>query len=123
MGQHKRSTEEKIDIGKSHQNLPGFSVAFGIAGASEHQDYRKAFAALGLLIVPPLFAWFRMDPATIATLRGNAGGGAATTPHIPGFGEWVVSVVPTNPVKAASDGAMLPPSSYLLSLSLWHCSR
>src|SRR5215469_532022 len=25
-------------------------------------------AAAGLLIVPPLFAWFRMGPATIATL-------------------------------------------------------
>ena len=75
-------------------------------------------AVLGLLIVPPLFAWFRMDPATIATLRGNAGGGAATTPHIPGFGEWVVSVVPTNPVKAASDGAMLPLVVFALAFAL-----
>ena len=47
MGQHKRSTEGKIDLGKSHQNLPVFSVAFGIAGASEHQDYKKALFALG----------------------------------------------------------------------------
>jgi proton glutamate symport protein len=75
-------------------------------------------AALGLLIVPPLFAWFRMDPATIATLRGNAGGGATTTPHIPGFAEWVVSVVPTNPVKAASDGAMLPLVVFALAFAL-----
>jgi proton glutamate symport protein len=75
-------------------------------------------AALGLLIVPPLFAWFRIDPATIATLRGNAGGGAVTTPHIPGFAEWVVSVVPTNPVEAASDGAMLPLVVFALSFAL-----
>jgi proton glutamate symport protein len=75
-------------------------------------------AALGLLIVPPLFAWFHMDPATIATLRGNAGGGVATTPHIPGFAEWVVSVVPTNPVKAASDGAMLPLVVFALAFAL-----
>jgi proton glutamate symport protein len=74
-------------------------------------------AALGLLIVPPLFAWFRMDPATIATLRGNAGGGVATA-HIPGFDEWVVSVVPTNPVKAASDGAMLPLVVFTLAFAL-----
>lgn len=75
-------------------------------------------AALGLLIVPPLFAWFRMDPATIATLRGNAGGGPGTTPHILGFGDWLVSVVPTNPVKAASDGAMLPLVVFALSFAL-----
>jgi len=75
-------------------------------------------AALGLLIVPPLFAWFRMDPATIATLRENAGGGTVSTPHIPGFGEWVVSLVPTNPVKAASDGAMLPLVVFTLAFAL-----
>ena len=75
-------------------------------------------AAAGLLIVPPLFAWFRMDPATIATLRGNAAGGAATTPNIPGLGEWVISVVPTNPVKAASDGAMLPLVVFALAFAL-----
>jgi len=75
-------------------------------------------ASAGLLIVPPLFAWFRMDPATIATLRGNAAGGAATTPNSPGFGEWVVSVVPTNPVKAASDGAMLPLVVFALTFAL-----
>ena len=75
-------------------------------------------AALGLLIVPPLFAWFRVDPATIATLRESAGGGTVSTPHIPGFGEWIVSLVPTNPVKAASDGAMLPLVVFTLAFAL-----
>ena len=75
-------------------------------------------AALGLVIVPPLFTWFRMDPATIATLRGNAGGGTVSPPQIPGFGEWVVSLVPTNPVKAASDGAMLPLVVFALAFAL-----
>jgi proton glutamate symport protein len=75
-------------------------------------------AVLGLLIIPPLFAWFRMDPAAIASLRQNAGGGTVSTPHIPGFGEWVVSLVPTNPVKAASDGAMLPLVIFALSFAL-----
>src|SRR5215469_4414274 len=75
-------------------------------------------AAAGLLIVPPLFAWFHIDPATIATLRGNASGGATTTPNIPSFGDWVVSLVPTNPVKAASDGAMLPLVIFALAFAL-----
>lgn len=75
-------------------------------------------AGLGLLIVPPLFGWFRLDPVTIATLRGSAGGGAVTTPHFPGFGEWLVSVVPTNPVRAASDGEMLPLVVFALAFAL-----
>jgi proton glutamate symport protein len=76
-------------------------------------------AAAGLLIVPPLFNWFRMDPATIAMLHGNTTGGAATTaPNIPSFAEWMVSIVPTNPVKAAADGAMLPLVVFALVFAL-----
>jgi len=75
-------------------------------------------AAAGLLIVPPLFAWFHMDSATIATLRGNVAGGAATTPNIPSFSEWVVSVVPVNPVKAACGAAMLPLVVFTLAFAV-----
>ena len=75
-------------------------------------------AVAGLLIVPPLFAWLHMDPATIANLRGSAGSAGATTPTVPGFGEWLVSVIPTNPVKAASDGAMLPLVVFSLAFAL-----
>src|SRR5215472_18647054 len=74
--------------------------------------------AASLLIVPPLFAWFHMDTATTAILRGNAGRSAATTPAIPSFGEWLVSLVPTNPVRAASDGAMLPLVVFTLAFAL-----
>lgn len=73
-------------------------------------------AAASLLIVPPLFAWFHMDPATTASLRGNARPSAAAA--IPSFSEWLVSVVPTNPVKAASDGAMLPLVVFSLAFAL-----
>ncbi len=76
-------------------------------------------AAAGVLIVPPLFNWFRMDPATIVMLHGNTTGGAATTaPNIPSFAEWMVSIVPTNPVKAAADGAMLPLVVFALVFAL-----
>jgi proton glutamate symport protein len=76
-------------------------------------------AAAGLLIVPPLFVWFRMDPATIAMLRGNAtGGAAATSPTVPGVADWVVSLVPVNPVKAAAEGAMLPLVVFAIAFGL-----
>src|SRR5215472_6140486 len=75
-------------------------------------------AAAALLIVPPLFTWFHMGPATVAALRGNAAGAGTTTPNVPSFGEWVVSIVPTNPVKAANDGAMLPLVVFALAFAL-----
>jgi len=75
-------------------------------------------AAVSLVIVPPLFAWFHMDPGTIAVLRGNAGGTTGAPPTIPSFGEWLVNIVPTNPVKAASDGAMLPLVVFALAFAL-----
>jgi proton glutamate symport protein len=75
-------------------------------------------AAVSLVIVPPLFAWFHMDPGTIAVLRGNAGGSTGAPPAIPSFGEWLVNLVPTNPVKAASDGAMLPLVVFALAFAL-----
>jgi Na+/H+-dicarboxylate symporter len=76
-------------------------------------------AVFGLIVVPPLFAWFRMDPTTIATLRGSAGGGVEVpATHIPSMGEWIISLVPVNPVKAASDGAMLPLVVFTIAFAL-----
>jgi Na+/H+-dicarboxylate symporter len=49
-------------------------------------------------------------------LIGNASG--QTAPNIPSITEWVVSVVPTNPVKAAADGAMLPLVVFALVFAL-----
>ena len=75
-------------------------------------------AAASLLIVPPLFAWFHMDPATTASLRGKAGDITASAAAVPGFREWLLSVIPINPVKAASDGAMLPLVVFVLAFAL-----
>jgi proton glutamate symport protein len=75
-------------------------------------------AMAGLLIVPPLFRWFHMDSATIASLRGNVVGGVPNLTNIPSFSEWVVSIVPTNPIKAASDGTMLPLVVFALAFGM-----
>jgi proton glutamate symport protein len=75
-------------------------------------------AAASVLIIPPLFAWLHMDPATTANLRGSAGGASAASPAVPGFADWLLSVIPTNPVKAASDGAMLPLVVFTLAFAL-----
>lgn len=104
----------------------------GVASCSDMRALRRiggrtlvSFAVLmvlaavaSLVIVPPLFAWLHMDPATTANLRGSAGGGATATPAIPSFSDWLLSVIPTNPVKAASDGAMLPLVVFTLAFAL-----
>ena len=73
-------------------------------------------AVAGLLMVPPLFRWLHIDAATAATLRPS--GGTTSAPNIPSFSEWIVSIVPANPIKAASDGTMLPLVVFVLAFAL-----
>ncbi|HEV2150231.1 MAG TPA: cation:dicarboxylase symporter family transporter [Longimicrobiaceae bacterium] len=64
-----------------------------------------AAAALALALAPPLLGMVGIDPAAAAALRG------ATSPveaAVPTFAEWLVGLIPSNPVRAAADGAMLP---------------
>ena len=75
-------------------------------------------AIVGLVLVPALFSWLQIDPATSASLRASAGSATGATPAVPGFKEWLVGVVPTNPVKAAADGAMLPLVVFTLAFAL-----
>jgi len=69
-------------------------------------------AAFGVLLGPPLFALFTLDPAAVESLRASAASAGDATAEsakaIPSVAQWVVSLVPVNPVKAAADGAMLP---------------
>jgi proton glutamate symport protein len=72
---------------------------------------------LGALVVPLIFARLTIDPATAQALRTGA---AATQPppELPSFVSWLVSLVPTNPMKAAADGAMLPLVIFTLAFGL-----
>ena len=62
-------------------------------------------ALIGLLVAPPLLRQIHVDPAAAASLRAAAGGVSA---QMPTFTQWLVSLMPSNPVKAATDGAILP---------------
>lgn len=73
-------------------------------------------AVLGLLMVPPSFRWLHLDPATAASLRPS--GPITTAPNVPSFSEWLVSLVPTNPIKAASDGTMLSLVVFVVAFAL-----
>jgi Na+/H+-dicarboxylate symporter len=65
-----------------------------------------------LLIVPPLVDDMKLSPEVAAALRSTAQVGADSTvarvAKLPGFSAWVTSLVPSNVINSAADGAMLP---------------
>ena len=71
-----------------------------------------AAVAFGVLLGVPLLATFPLDPDAVAALRATVeGGGDAameSARRVPSLGQWIVDLVPANPIKAAADGAMLP---------------
>ena len=60
------------------------------------------------LLAPPLLALFEIDPATAAALRASTATGVAAQVDLPPFRDWLVDLIPTNPLQAATDDAMLP---------------
>ena len=74
-------------------------------------------AAVGLLVVPPLFAWLHLDPSTVAAIRGTVEVPAVTAVG-GGLTEFVTSAVPANPVRAAADGTMMPIVVFALAFAL-----
>ena len=72
-----------------------------------------AVAALFSIAVGPLaFSALSIDPAAAEALRAGAAKAGASAvegaKQLPGVGQWFVDLVPVNPIKAASDGALLP---------------
>jgi proton glutamate symport protein len=69
-------------------------------------------AAYTSLIAPVFIDRIPLDPAAIAAMResaSSAGTSAAqSAANIPTFSRWLVDLVPSNPIKAAADGALLP---------------
>ncbi len=69
-------------------------------------------SATGLLLGVPLMELFPLDPAVVESLRASAMEGAASAAEraqgVQTLTQWLVSLVPVNPVGAAASGAMLP---------------
>ena len=102
------------------------SLIVGVGGAADPRSVGRIgvralvlFVAIlsvatlvALLAGPPILAMVHIDPAAAAGLRANAAQAAGAAMEgaksIQSVREWVVDLVPANPVKAASDGAMLP---------------
>ncbi len=69
-----------------------------------------AAAVTGVLLVPGAFRLLPLDPAAVEALRAGAVAGdiVERARAVPGFAQWLTELIPVNPVRAASDGAMLP---------------
>ena len=76
----------------------------------------SVIAALTAFAAPVLFRGLTIDPAAAAAIR--AGVPAVQRPDLPSFASWLVSIVPTNPIKAAADGAMLSLVVFALAFGL-----
>ena len=79
-------------------------------------------AIVTAIVTPPLLGLFVIDPAAQASLQASATQTATTTAEsvrrIPGFTQWLIDLVPTNPVRAAADAAMLPLIVFTLAFGL-----
>lgn len=68
-----------------------------------------ASAVFGALVTPALLAVSPADLADAEALRGGALAGAGTEiPASPPVTDWLKSIIPSNPIEAAADGAVLP---------------
>ena len=81
-----------------------------------------AGAACTALIAPSLFRLIPLDPDAIAALRTTAASAAQaageSAKRVPTLTQWLVELIPTNPIKAAADGAMLPLIVFTLMFAL-----
>jgi Na+/H+-dicarboxylate symporter len=66
-------------------------------------------STLTALVAPPLLSWLPVNPAASEALRASAVSNTATNvAAVPSVAQWIVDLVPPNPLRAASDAAMLP---------------
>jgi proton glutamate symport protein len=73
-----------------------------------------AAAAFTVTVAPVLLTWLPVDPAVSAALLESVGGGAsadiaaATQRGFPDLRQWFIDLVPSNAIRSAADGAILP---------------
>src|SRR5687768_9619927 len=76
-----------------------------------------ATGIVSVFIGPALVASLPIDATTIAALRtGNAEAVMASAATMPTITQTLIDIVPSNPIRAAADGAMLPLVLFSLAL-------
>ena len=66
-------------------------------------------AIVAVVVLPPIYTLLRIDPTVAASVRATASSSVTeSAKQIPSFSQWLTDLIPINPVKAASEGTMLP---------------
>ncbi|MHB8839770.1 MAG: dicarboxylate/amino acid:cation symporter [Gemmatimonadaceae bacterium] len=75
-------------------------------------------AVMAIVVGAPLMARITLDPAAVAALRATASTAGAAPGTMPTVAQWFIDLVPINPVKAMTDGAMLPLITFTLAFAI-----
>ena len=75
-------------------------------------------AAFAIAIGAPMMGSITLDPAAVDALRATASTAGAPAGTMPTVWQWLIDLVPLNPVKAAADGAMLPLIVFTLAFGI-----
>jgi Na+/H+-dicarboxylate symporter len=67
-----------------------------------------ASAGITFLLAPQLLSLFSIDPQASKELLASSGVVNQTPMKLPDFSQWLVALIPTNPVAAAANNAILP---------------
>jgi proton glutamate symport protein len=86
----------------------GLLTRLGLRSLALGAGLTAAVAGFAMLIAAPIFSRMRIDPAAAESLRQSAVSGVASSPPPPGLAQWLSDLIPTNPIKAAADGTLLP---------------
>jgi proton glutamate symport protein len=73
-------------------------------------------ATVSALVMPAVFSWMPLDPAASAALR--AGAGATTAGPPPTLSQMALGLVPTNAIRAAAEGAIVPLLVFTIAFAL-----
>ena len=73
-------------------------------------------AAFAAIVGPPILSVLQIDPNAAASLRADVG--AAASVELPPFRNWLIDLIPTNPIKAAADGTLLPLIVFTVAIAL-----
>jgi Na+/H+-dicarboxylate symporter len=94
-------------------------------GMAKQLGLRSVVVFVGLLVMaaiitglgaPLVFQALTIDPEASRLIR--AGATPVTSPEMPTLSAWFISLVPSNPIKAAADGAMLPLVVFTIAFGL-----
>lgn len=75
-----------------------------------------AAALISALVLPVVMSWMPSDPAAASALAPAAG--TSEPVAAPTLTQWLIGLVPSNPIKAAADGALLPLMVFTVGFAL-----